>query len=108
MNKRKYSIEQVRQALTEAGGFKIVAAKKLGCTRRTLDSYLVGHFHRRQMKTFKAIDGMVYWTAAVGYLAGPLDWAPLNRWDQGCAIIRYDQNGEFRAEVKTILNGQVY
>jgi len=40
MNKRKYSIAQVRQALTDAGGIKIVAAKKLDCTRRTLDSYL--------------------------------------------------------------------
>lgn len=70
--------------------------------------FIAGHFHRRQMKTFKAIDGTVYWTACVGYLGGVLDWAPLNRWDQGACIIRYDADGNFRAELRTILNGQVY
>ncbi len=70
--------------------------------------FICGHFHRRQQKMFKAVDGTTYWTAVVGYLAGELDWAPLNKWDSGFGIIEYDDSGAFRAEVKTIYNGRVY
>jgi hypothetical protein len=73
-----------------------------------LDNFIAAHFHRSQQKIFKSIDGSAYWTGVVGYLATELDWARLNKWTKGFGIVRYDDNWNFRAELKTILNGEVY
>jgi hypothetical protein len=71
------------------------------------DHFIVGHYHRRQDKIFKKIDGTLYWGGCVGYLAKDLDYARLNNWDTGFALIKYDDGGNFRAQLKTIWNGNV-
>jgi hypothetical protein len=73
-----------------------------------LDNFVAAHFHRSQQKIFKSIDNNVYWTGVVGYLAKELDWARLNKWTSGFGIVWYDTSGNFRAELKTILHGEVY
>lgn len=72
------------------------------------DNFIVGHFHRSQEKVFKSIDGTLYWGGAVGHLATTMDYAKLNNWTQGFAIIHYDNTGNFVTELKTIHNGAVY
>ena len=39
-NKNKYTIEQIKDAITKAGGFISIACKSLGCTRKTIYNYL--------------------------------------------------------------------
>ena len=39
-NKNKYTLEQIKDAVTKAGGFISIACKSLGCTRRTIYNYL--------------------------------------------------------------------
>ena len=39
-NKNKYSLEQIKDAITKAGGFITIACKSLGCTRKTIYNYL--------------------------------------------------------------------
>jgi len=73
-----------------------------------LDHFIVGHFHRNQTKPFKQIGGSVFWGGALGYLAGEMDYAKINQWSQGVAIIRMEKSGHFRPEIKTIVNGELY
>lgn len=70
--------------------------------------FIVGHFHRNQTKPFKDIAGHQYWTGACGYLAGKMDYALLNQWQHGFADMRFAANGKFRADVKTIVDGEIY
>jgi len=72
------------------------------------DHFIVGHFHRNQEKVFKRIDGELYWGGAVGHLATSFEYALLNNWTQGFAIIRYDDRGRFRATIKTVYKGEVF
>lgn len=73
-----------------------------------LDHCVFGHFHRCQTKPFKNIAGKVYWVGGLGYLAGEMDYAKINKWGQGVAKIVYEKNGHFRPEVRSIVNGEVY
>ena len=72
------------------------------------DHFIVGHYHRTQEKVYKRIDGKNYWGGAVGYLAKNLEYATLNNWTQGFAIIRYAEDGTFRAELRRIVNGDIF
>jgi len=72
-----------------------------------LDHFICGHFHRNQTKTFKGI-GKSYKGISLGYLAGELDWAIMNSWNRGFATVIYDSIGNFRAEVKELIDGEVY
>lgn len=72
------------------------------------DHFIVGHFHRSQEKIFKKITGEMFWGGAVGWLGKSLDWAPLTNWTQGFALVTYDEGGNFRAKVYTIIDGRVY
>jgi len=73
-----------------------------------LDHFIVGHFHRNQTKPFKQISGKIFWGAALGYLAGEMDYAKINQWNQGLAVIKMDKTGHFRPEIRTIQSGEVY
>lgn len=73
-----------------------------------LDHFIVGHFHRSQEKIYRRIDGSTFWGGALGYLAGPMEYAPLNKWNQGLAAITFGRNGTFRAELRTIQDGEIY
>lgn len=70
--------------------------------------FIVAHFHRCQTKPFKDIAGHQYWTGACGYLAGKMDYAILNQWQHGFADIRFADSGRFRAQISTIVDGEIY
>lgn len=72
------------------------------------DHFIVAHYHRTQEKVFKNISGNSFNTAAIGYLAGDLDYAPLNKWNQGFAIVGFNKKGYFRIRNYKIDNGIVY
>lgn len=72
------------------------------------DHFIVGHFHRKQQKTFKNISGATFWTGALGYLAGQMEYALLNKWTQGFCTIDYSKNGHFRATNREIQNGEIF
>jgi len=76
--------------------------------RYTLDHTIFGHHHRTQEKIFKRIDGSTLWVGACGYLAGPMEYAPLNQWNQGFATVTYGNNGTFRANLLKIQDGNVF
>ena len=69
---------------------------------------MVGHYHRRQEKIFKKISGERYWVGALGYLGGPQDYAPLNQWSQGYAIVDFDESGRFHPHLFEIVEGRSY
>lgn len=70
--------------------------------------FIVAHFHRSQEKIFKNIDNEFFWGGAVGYLAGAMEYAMLNNWSQGFGKICFNENGNFRAELKTVVDGKIY
>lgn len=72
------------------------------------DHFIVGHYHRKQQKTFKNISGKTFWTGSLGYCAGKMDYAVLNKWSQGFATVDFAKNGEFRAYNHEISDGQMY
>lgn len=72
------------------------------------DHFIIFHYHRTQERTFKRIDGSVWTAHSVGYSAGDLDYSPMNKWNQGFAVIKYDASGNFRVENKKIVNGIIY
>ena len=72
------------------------------------DHFVVFHFHRTQSKTFKRIGNRFWNTYSVGCLCGDLDYARLNKWQNGFGVARYDSEGNFTFDNKTILNGVIY
>ncbi len=73
-----------------------------------LDSFIVGHFHRSQVKIYRRISGDSFWGGALGYLAGAMEYAPLNKWNQGVASVIFGKNGTFKPTLKTIQDGVLY
>ena len=77
--------------------------------RKVYDNFIVGHWHRRQDKIYKDINGNTYIGAVVGALCQlEVDYQPINNWTHGFAIVRYDKNGNFRIDNKTIYDGNVF
>lgn len=72
------------------------------------DHFCVGHFHRGQEKVFKNISGDTFWACSVPYLAGKMDYAPLNKWNQGFVRVDYSNNGNFRGRMLKIIDGEIY
>ncbi len=73
------------------------------------DHFIVFHFHRSQSKAFKRIDNRFWNTYSVGCLCDySMDYAVLNKWQQGFGIVHYDQDGNFTFENKIIQNGIIY
>lgn len=73
-----------------------------------LDHFICGHYHRTQDKIFKRIDKSIFLGSSVGYLAGEMDYARLNKWNQGFASIIYGENGRFRVRNHKIFNGEIF
>lgn len=71
------------------------------------DNFIVGHWHRRQTKIFKSIGGKYWFGGAVGCLCQDMDYAILNRWTQGFAIINYDDEGFFNCEMFDIFDNRI-
>ena len=60
---------------------------------------------------FPHIDGVNKFIGiAVGAMAclKSLEYAVLNQWNNGYCIVEYDSRGNFRADNKKIVNGEVY
>jgi len=78
--------------------------------RIILDHFICGHFHRKEEKVFKRIDGSELWAGVVGMLATPeaLEYAKINDFTQGFAVINYMNNGFFKARIHTIKDGEVF
>jgi len=73
------------------------------------DNFIIAHFHRTQEKIFKSITGKIYVGTAIGCLCQlQMDYAKLNNWNHGFAIVKYDDKGNFRIENKQIFNGEVF
>lgn len=72
------------------------------------DHFVVFHYHRTQSKTFKRIGNRFWNTYAVGCLCQDMDYARLNKWQNGFAMCEYDDDGNFRFANKVIINGIVY
>lgn len=72
------------------------------------DHFCVGHFHRGQEKVFKNISGDTFWACSIPYLAGKMDYAPLNKWNQGFVRVDYSNNGNFRGRMLKIIDGEIY
>jgi len=70
--------------------------------------FVVGHFHRTQEKTFKNIAGDTFDTNSVGYCAGKMDYAILNKWNQGFARYDFSTNGRFKSHNFKVENGEIY
>lgn len=70
--------------------------------------FICGHYHRNQEKVFKrALDRETFWAGAVGYLAGDLEYAVLNKWSQGFATIEYNNNKHFKPTLYNMENGVI-
>lgn len=70
--------------------------------------FICGHYHRNQEKVFKrALDKETFWGGAVGYLAGDLDYATLNKWSQGFATIEYINDKHFKPTLFNMENGVI-
>ena len=76
--------------------------------KKVLDNVIFGHFHRQQEKVFKRIDNTFYWAGAVGCLCQNLEYAGVNNWTHGFATVTYDKQGNFRANLKQIIDGEIY
>lgn len=76
--------------------------------RQCAQSVICGHFHVQQEKIFRNYTGDRFWCGSVGMLSGPHDYAPVNRWTQGFAIIDTDSQGRFKVFLKEIHGGHVY
>ena len=72
------------------------------------DHFVVGHFHRTQEKIFKTIAGDTFCTNAVGYCAGKMDYAILNKWNHGFCQVDFMSDGRFRTHNYKIENGVIY
>ena len=71
------------------------------------DNFIVAHWHRRQEKIFKSISGKTYYGGVVGCLCQDMDYAILNNWTKGFALVYYDTNGFFNVKLYDIIDGYV-
>ena len=78
---------------------------------KILHNFVTWHFHTSQEHIVKRIDNSILGGWAVGHLATDKafeDYAQINNWNQGFAIIEYDSNGEFTMHNKKICKGKIY
>lgn len=76
--------------------------------KKVHNNFICGHWHRTQDKTWKNINGKYYGGYVVGCLCKDLDYALINNWNNGFAIIKYDANGYYNIENKKIIEGNIY
>jgi predicted phosphodiesterase len=76
--------------------------------RQVYDHAIFGHHHRTQEKIYKRIDESTLWVGGTGHLAGKMEYAQINRWNQGFFTVDYGANGYFRAHLHKIDSGCIY
>jgi hypothetical protein len=76
-----------------------------------MENFVTHHYHTTQeyIRT-RPFDGSIVGGWSVGHLAldSAFDYNPLNSWNQGFAIVEYDDKGEFVMHNKKICNGRIY
>lgn len=76
------------------------------------DHFTVGHFHRTDSGTKTHVDSSInYNLNSVGWLGSHSaveEYAKVNKYNQGFAIVEYSQNGNFVFHNKRILCGEVF
>lgn len=77
--------------------------------QRTHVNVLVGHVHKTSQDLHRRLDGKHdgSWTMGCLQVLG-VEFAPINNWNHGFAIVRLDGNGYFEVNNKTIINGKVF
>lgn len=76
--------------------------------KKVNDNFICGHWHRTQDKTWKNINNKYYGGYIVGCLCKDLEYAMINNWNNGFAIINFDNNGNYRIENKKIIEGEIF
>ncbi len=76
--------------------------------KKVHNNFICGHWHRTQDKTWKNINGKYYGGYVTGCLCENLDYAIINNWNNGFAIIKYDTNGFYNVENKKIIDGKIF
>lgn len=72
------------------------------------DHFVVFHYHRTQDKIYRRLGDRWFKASACGHLAQQLDYAMVNKWNQGFSLIHYKANGDFVIDNKTIIKGEIY
>jgi predicted phosphodiesterase len=77
---------------------------------KTLDSVLIGHFHKTSQHTEASMYGDIYSVNSVGCLCGMNpQYMPINRWNLGFAYVDHDiKTGEYKLENLRIIKGRIY
>lgn len=77
---------------------------------KTLDSVLVGHYHKRSSHDETTLKGDVISVHSVGCLCGMNPYyMPINKWQQGFAYVEHDiKTGEYMLHNHVIIKGKVY
>lgn len=77
---------------------------------KTLDSVIVGHYHKTSQHTETTMNGDVISVHSQGCLCGlnPL-YMPLNKWGLGFSYVEHDvKTGEYHLHNKQIIKGKIY
>lgn len=80
-----------------------------GIWMRVQDSMMCGHWHRSSVHTEKiGVRGKVKSCWSLGCLCNMTpDYAPVNRWSHGFAIVHINDDGTYEVDNKTIIGGVV-
>lgn len=76
--------------------------------KKTHDNIVVGHWHRQDDRHYKDINDNFYRAAVIGCGVKRMDYAPVNNWTEGFAIVDYDDQGRFRLHNHQVIDGEVY
>lgn len=81
-----------------------------GIWLRTSQSAFAGHWHKVDTYTQTSADKKKIWTCfGIGCLCDlQPDYAPINGWSQGCAIVENKSNGTYIIDNRRIHDGQVW
>lgn len=77
---------------------------------KTLDSVIVGHYHKTSQHTETTMNGDVISVESQGCLCGmnPL-YMPINKWNLGFSYVEMDvKTGEYHLHNKKIIKGKIY
>lgn len=76
--------------------------------QRCLCNLIVGHHHRTQENIERKLDHSHDGAWSIGCLCKlGQDYAPVNKWNHGCAMVIWDSQGDFSVHNKKIINGKV-
>ena len=76
--------------------------------QKCLVNLLVAHHHRTQENIERKLDHSHDGAWSIGCLCKlSQDYSPINKWNHGFAMVKWDSQGDFSVENKKIINGKV-